>query len=326
MLDAGAVKPLSTLGLKMRPQSGGASYVIETSTDGTSFQTAAGPMRNSSWNLEAKALPAGTQARYVRLRFTNDPASPEVRFSVFEVQWNGAGTAPAATPTPTPSATPTPEPSAPTTGSGRYVNTFESVALGAEPSDFIDPRHEGYSYSWLVDAPWRITTHNGSKQYMHDGLSNTANLSFRRYKGAAFGANGALPTRYFSEVTVTPIKSYTYNPTGDQGTQFYYLDPTNYVELLIKPNLFEAWTANNAQPFTGAGWQRNYYENLNTAAGQTRKLGVEIDTVAHTMKIYLDGQYKTTVTINKLDTRTHYFALRGTGNIVTHDDVVIESR
>ncbi|RYF28486.1 MAG: hypothetical protein EOO23_07455, partial [Comamonadaceae bacterium] len=63
---------------------------------------------------------------------------------------------------------------------------------------------------------------NGSKQYMHDGLSNTANLSFRRYRGTAFGADGALPNRYFTELQVTPIKSYTYAPTGDQGTQFFY--------------------------------------------------------------------------------------------------------
>jgi hypothetical protein len=330
-LDAGTAKPIASLGIKMRPQSGGAYYVIETSNDGTSFTPASGQLKNTSWNVETKPLNAATSARYVRLRMVNDPASPEVRFSVFEVQWNGTantgGSTPAASPTPTPTPTPTATPTpAPSTTSGRYVNNFEGVALGAEPSDFIDPRDEGYSYEWLVDAPWRIASHNGSKQFMHDGLSNYANLSFRRYKGNAFGANGVMPTRYFTEVEVTPIKSYTYNPTGDQGTQQYYLNPTNYVELVIKPNLFEAWVANNAQPFTGAGWQRLYYQNLNTAGGQTRKIGTEIDTEAHTMKIYLDGAYVATITTSKLDNRAHYFALRGTGNIVTHDNLVIESR
>jgi hypothetical protein len=33
-----------------------------------------------------------------------------------------------------------------------------------------------------------------------------------------------------------------------------------------------------------------------------------------------------TITTSKLDSRAHYFALRGTGNIVTHDNLVIESR
>lgn len=336
-LDAGAVKPISSLKLKMRPQSGTASYVIETSTDGQTFQSASGALRNTTWNLEEKALNAPTNARYVRVRFNNDAAAPEVRFSVFEAQWNGTantggGSTPAATPTPAPTATPTPTPvptstaTTPPSGAGLNVN-FEQYAVGTEPGDWKDVRDDGYSsYDWLVDAPWRIASHNGSKQYMHDGLSNYANLSFRRYTGTAFGVNGALPNRYFTELQVTPIKSYTYAPTGDQGTQFYYLDPTNYVEWVIKPDYVEVWVANDAVPFQGKGWNRVYYTTVKTAAGQTRRLGAEVDTVAHTAKIYLDGQYLTTVTTSKLDTRTHYYALRGTGNIVVHDNVTIEPR
>ena len=185
---------------------------------------------------------------------------------------------------------------------------------------------EGHRYSWLVDAPWRIATHDGSKQYMHDGLSNMANLSFRRYRGTAFGPNGQMPNRYFSEVAVTPIKSYTYQPTGDQGTQQYYLNPTNYVEVVIKPDFYEVWAAVNAEPFQGKGWQRLYYTNLKTQAGQTRRIGAEVDAHAGTFKVYLDGQYMSTVTHSMLNTQPHYFALRGTGNIVVHDNLIIEPR
>ena len=117
------------------------------------------------------------------------------------------------------------------------------------PADFIDPNDEGYSFSWMPRVSWKVASRDGSRQFMHDGLSNTANLSFRRYRGTALGTtNGQLPKRYFAELEVTPVQSYTYSPTGDQGTQFYYIDPKNYVEILIKPTYFEVWSAINAEP------------------------------------------------------------------------------
>jgi hypothetical protein len=172
---------------------------------------------------------------------------------------------------------------------------------------------------------------NGSKQFEHDGLSDTANLSFRRYKGTGLGtANGALPAKYKAELDVTPIKSYSYAPTGDQGTQVYYVDPTHYFEVLIKPNNFEVWACDNAAPFQSVGWYRLYATPVDTAANQTRHLGAEIDTNAHTLKAYLDGQLMTTLDANTSDVLTrlltnvpHYFAMRGTGNIVAHDNIRI---
>lgn len=328
-LDLGSIKPLSSLSVKMAPQSGGGYYVIEGSSDGQAFQAVTGKLKNSTWSLESKTLNAGTNARYVRLHFFNDASAPETRFSVFEAQVNGAANpASSGSPSPAPTAAPTAAPtSTPTSTTGSLFNTFESYASESDPSDFSNPIDEGYSYSWLANATWRVTTVNGSKQYMHDGLSNTANLSFRRYKGNALGtSNGVLPLKYFSEVEVTPIKSYTYQPTGDQGTQFYYLNPTNYVEIVIKPSYYEVWVANDAQPFTSTGWQRIWYTNLNTQANQTRKIAAEVDTTTHSAKIYLDGQLMTTVTTDKLSTQTHYFALRGTGNIVAHDNLRIEPR
>jgi hypothetical protein len=331
-LDLGAITPVSGLNVKMAPQSGGGYYVIEASTDGSAFQAVTGKLKNSTWTMETKALNAGTNARYLRLHFFNDASAPETRFSVFEAQVNGAANpASSGSPSPAPTATPTPTPSASSTATpaatGSLFNTFEAYAAESDPSDFSNPIDEGYSYSWLADAKWRVTTVNGSKQLMHDGLSNTANLSFRRYKGTALGtSNGVLPTKYFTEVEVTPIKSYTYQPTGDQGTQFYYLDPTNYVEIVIKPNYYEVWVANDAQPFTSKGWQRIWWTDLATQANQTRRIGADVDTMAHTAKIYLDGVLKTTVTTDKLGAQAHYFAMRGTGNIVAHDNLRIEPR
>ncbi|MDB5095865.1 MAG: hypothetical protein JWM80_286 [Cyanobacteria bacterium RYN_339] len=222
---------------------------------------------------------------------------------------------PGATPTPAPTATPTPGP----TPAGGLLLDFEGAGATA---DFIDPNDEGYSYTWMPRVDWKIVTLNGSKQYEHDGLSSTGNLSFRRYKGAGLGtANGALPDHYMAELDVTPIQSYTYAPTGDQGTQVYYLDPTHYVEVLIKPTYFEVWQCDGGVPFGSAGWTRLYFADAVNNANEARHLGAEIDCTTHTLKAFFGGQLMTTLMIPMLTTQPHYMALRGTGNIVAHDNV-----
>jgi hypothetical protein len=135
-----------------------------------------------------------------------------------------------------------------------------------------------------------------------------------------------LPRKYFAEVDVTPIQSYTYAPTGDQGTQFYYVNPTTYFELVIKPDFFEAWSAVDAEPFQSRGWTRLFYSNVKTQAGTTRKLACEVDATTNRVQLYMDGSLMGTVSSSVVYDRPHYFALRGTGNIVTHDTIKIEPR
>lgn len=321
-LDLGASQAIAQLKTKQAPLSAtGAYYVIEVSATGSSWTAVSGQLRNSTWGLETRTLPAGTTARYLRLRFVNATTSPVNTFSVFENQVVG-GTSPGASPTPAPSTAPS---STPAPGGG-LTESFEGYAIGSHPSSWVDPNDEGYAYSWMPRVPWRITSLNGSKQFVHDGLNTRAVLNFRRYRGGALGGNGTLPNRYFAEVRVTPVRSYTYSPTGDQGTQVFYLSPTSYVEVLIKPTLFEVWQANNAQPFTSAGWSRLYVMGTSTAANQSRWLGADIDLGAGTITAYLDRVRRTTVRASLLTPRTHYFALRGAGNVVGHDDVRIAPR
>lgn len=231
-----------------------------------------------------------------------------------------------ATPTPEPTATPTPEPSATAEPvPGELVRDFEADAVGSDPADFVDPNDEGFSYAWMPRVTWRVADVQGSRRYLHDGLSNTGDLSFRRYRGTGLGtANGELPQHYFAEIDVTPQQSYTYAPTGDQGTQFYYLDPTHYVELLVKPTQFEVWVCDDAPPFQSTGWSRVYVASTTTAANQTRHMAADVDCNAHTLTAYLDGNLMTTQTISMLTTQPHYFALRGSGNLVSHDNLHIK--
>jgi hypothetical protein len=234
---------------------------------------------------------------------------------------------PTATPTPVPTPTPTPFVTLPPTGtSPSLVRDFSRDALGADPADFIDPNDEGFTYSWMPRVKWRVALINGAKQFLHDGLSTTPNLAFRRYRGTGLGtANGQLPNHYVAELDVTPIQSDTYTPTGDQGTQFYYIDPTHYIELLIKPTFLEVWECNGAAPFQSVGWTRLFAADATTGANQTRHLRAEIDCQTHMLKAYFDGQLLTTLSIDMLTTQPHYFALRGTGNIVAHNNIHIQS-
>jgi hypothetical protein len=337
-VDTGALRAMEAVSVKLPPFTGGAAYRVETSGDGVTWNAATGPLRNTSWGVERKPFLAPVTARHVRLAFTNDPLTPEGRFSVFSlaVEPTGAAASPGPTPTPSFSSAPTPTPSAgassmpsssPSGGASPWLRHFDTDALGSDPADFIDPRAEGFAYDWMPAVRWRVVDQGGSRQYLHDGLANLAYLSFRRYRGGAFGtSDGRLPARYFTELDVTPLRSYTYSPTGDQGTQVYYLDPTNYVEVLIKPTWYEVWTATNAAPFQSRGWSRLFASPVTTVAGQRRRLGAGVDCTTGQLRVFLEGVQVASLNVGMMTDRPHWLALRGAGNIVSHDNIRVEPR
>lgn len=113
----GDLYEIAELRIKLDPGFG--TYTIQVSSDGSTFRTVISGVRNTTWNLEAKALPAATTGRFVRLIFNN--SSRRVR--VFEVQARGGAvasptpaptaapsTAPTLAPTPAPTAVPSPTP------------------------------------------------------------------------------------------------------------------------------------------------------------------------------------------------------------------------
>lgn len=79
------------------------SYDVEVSTDGSTWKTVASGLKNTSWQVETKNLPAETRARLLRLRFVN--AGKQVQ--LFEIDVKGGNVGAVATPTPTPTATAT---------------------------------------------------------------------------------------------------------------------------------------------------------------------------------------------------------------------------
>jgi hypothetical protein len=162
---------------------------------------------------------------------------------------------------------------------------------------------------------------------MHDEIMRPPALSFRRYAGNAFGtANGELPARYRVSLTLTPIAAHelNYPPVGDLGVPIFYLDPLHYVEAVFKPDSFEIWACDGGLPSKWRGWHPLFQTELQTKALQARRLSAEVDTVAGTMTVTVDGKVMATVRHALIQPYSHYVALRATGNKVLFSDVRVE--
>lgn len=115
-LDRGASSGVASLVVRGKPAIG--TFNVEVSTDNVTYKTVLSNQTLSSWNAETKTFPAGTSARYVRLRFANSSQN----VLIYEVTPKASTTttspspspttSPSASPTPAPSATPTPAPTA----------------------------------------------------------------------------------------------------------------------------------------------------------------------------------------------------------------------
>jgi hypothetical protein len=138
-----ASAPLASISLKTGPTAPGASYDVQVSADGATWTTVLTDQTNATWNMETKALPAGTTGQHVRIFWRNSPTAPQPHFAIYELVVNGeAGSTPAASPVPTPTATAAP--TAPPSPSGALVRvpvtgaTAESSYNGLSPARAID--------------------------------------------------------------------------------------------------------------------------------------------------------------------------------------------
>ncbi|MOA15855.1 hypothetical protein D3C78_1360380 [compost metagenome] len=163
---------------------------------------------------------------------------------------------------------------------------------------------------------------------LHDDIRKQPAVSFLRYRGTALGTpNGQVPDVYYTEVAMRPIESpHNYTPTGDQGVQFYYTAYDTYLEVVIKPTHIEVWEADKAEPKTTKGWKRLWGQALTTKGGEVRKVGALVDVKAGTFTAYLDGKALTTVKSGLLKPQPAWVVLRGIGNVVSFDDLLIEKR
>lgn len=237
-------------------------------------------------------------------------------------------TAPTAGGSPGPSLAPHQVPT-PTPVPRRFQTGFEGEPVGASPADWVDVKGEASTPDWVYAGNWKVAAdESGNKVFLHDDLRSATGVSFRRYKGGALGKpDGALPDRYYAEVTVRPIKAEGYYaPTGDQGQLFYFLDPRRYVEVVLKPDMIEIWEADGGEPKTSKGWRRLWHQPLVTRAGDKRRVGALVDAADGSFTAYLDGKPLGSARSPLIKPQPAYFTLRGIGNVVSFDDVLIEAR
>lgn len=202
--------------------------------------------------------------------------------------------------------------------------TFEEAKLGEAPADWVDVATETTVPAWVYAGNWRVVTDDGGNRvFLHDDVREQPAVSFQRYRGDAFGTeDGRLPARYEAEVAMRPIRSpHNYPPTGDQAVQFYYLATGRYLEIVIKPDMFEIWEADGAEPKTTKGWKRLYNKSLQTKAGDLRRIGARVDAEKGTFEALLDGEHMTTVSSALIKPQPAWITLRGIGNVVSFDDV-----
>ncbi|MBU6428731.1 MAG: hypothetical protein KGR26_06975 [Cyanobacteria bacterium REEB65] len=206
--------------------------------------------------------------------------------------------------------------------SGSFSEGWDEFQPGAQPSDWVDVRQDGYDYPWLYPGQWSIASIGGFHAFEQTEEQAQPALSFRRYSGKAFQTPaGELPIRYRADVWLAAFGSPSYPPIGDQGVPLYYLDPTHYLEVLLKPHAFEAWQCAGGEPDHGAGWKKLFSQPLDTAAGEQRQLGMIVDASAGTAQFLLDGQLVATASSPIVRPITHYLALRSAGNTVAYYEV-----
>lgn len=247
-----------------------------------------------------------------------------------------------ASPTPTPSGPPGVPSDWPTVVGSRGNVTADFEGTSVSMADWKDPKaDDGHTQSWLYSGTWNVVgavagraasgsvfarPSAGGRALEHNDMRPQPALSFRRYAGKAFGTpDGELPNRYTVTLNVTPLDSRDdfFPPVGDQGTPVYYVDPTHYVEVLMKPNKFEVWECNGGEPLKWRGWRPMYEEAASHSAGVTYTLGAEVNANSGTIRVYQNGTFKTEVKSDIVKPYSHYFSLRAGSNRVQFDNIVI---
>lgn len=156
----------------------------------------------------------------------------------------------------------------------------------------------------------------GSGAYVQEEPGSSTKLSIRSYTGNP-------GTRYRVEVTGWVYRVFTSDPAKDQGVVVlmpFYKDSTHYVIASAGPKLQEAWVCNGQLP--GGSWPTSnklWGEAIDPprTVGQATTWTCDVDTVANTMTVYVNGTKRGTVT-NPLISGAGTVALASNGSQVKY--------
>lgn len=191
---------------------------------------------------------------------------------------------------------------------------------------FVDPMADRATDRFF-NGQWGV---NGGYIEQAQG-ARISSLTFRQYNGGAFGTNdGVAPGHYRADVSAWVYqRSDQYPemvgaPLGILGYAPYFINETKYLLVTAKPKSLEVWAVDGNQP--GTEWplaNRLWKEDLATEIGVGSPVtwAVEVDTNAHTAKIWANGEEKTTITHPMLTNAGQHVALVSNGNYVHYQDL-----
>lgn len=170
---------IASVGIKTGTMPAGTRYDVQVSDDGTTWSTALANQTNATWNLETKALPAGTRGRFVRIFWTNSATNPQPRFAIYELQVTGE---PATAPSPVPSMAPSVAPSAtPSTAPSASPPPTSGPVVRLSPTGAT--ASSSYVTEYAAMTPARAIDGNQDTQWAsgeYQGQEATYTLSFDR--------------------------------------------------------------------------------------------------------------------------------------------------
>jgi hypothetical protein len=218
-------------------------------------------------------------------------------------------------------------------GAGRLVENFEPSTT-TWPRAWKDVRQEAIAgtWPWLQSGLWSLVPslvpgNRGQALEFRDFRPQPV-LTFRRWAGTAFGTpDGQLPGRYRIRLTVLPLEAREdfFPPVGDLGVPVYFVDPVQYVELLVKPDRFQIWECQGGEPQKWKGWRMLYEEEATFSARVPIQMEAEIDSWRGTMTCTSPARFPVEVRSPVITPLAHHVALRAASSRVQFDDLMIES-
>ncbi|MDB5099513.1 MAG: hypothetical protein JWM80_3934 [Cyanobacteria bacterium RYN_339] len=217
-----------------------------------------------------------------------------------------------------------------------YRQTWASVAVGAQPADWINVTKVGPAFPWLVAGAWGVKVNAaGAHTFEQSGIawpwfSNSPPLSFQRFNAPFFGmAGNALPNHYQVDVTLRVLgcdPKDPYFPIGDTGVQVYFVDATHYCEFIYRPKTVELWQCNGGEPFRFPGWTLLGRFPRQSFQGQALMVSAEVNTATHTIKAVIPGaSAPITVSSVLIQPRPHWMTLRASNSRVQYDLVQVKA-
>lgn len=162
-------------------------------------------------------------------------------------------------------------------------------------------------------------------------------ITIRRYTGAAFGAPGGLaPSRYRVEAELQAYDKAGLGPEDIPGAPVgalailpYFKDTTHYVLMVATPTQAQVWMVDGLRP--GDEWDASKHRRWlyqlpgPIAVGDTVKWGAEIDTKRQQIKVYLNGELRSSFFDPFIQEGEHSVALFSNGNFVRYTALNLKS-